>query len=516
MRVIDFFDRGVLVAPARACLKDADETLSYREVQAITYRLANVLIARGLRPEGKAAVYSSNSAKAFQCVLGIFRAGGAWVPINYRSTADDNAYIIDNCDIEVLFFHSSFVDQVEFIRRKCLRLRMLISIDKPVPGADFLSDLLAEAPETDPDIPTARDAVVTIFSSGGTTGLPKGVQWTNGTWETIITTFHVNMPARQPAVHLVVAPMTHAAGVVAMPLFAVGATQVILPAFDAAKVAEAIEREKVSHLFLPPTAIYSLLAYPGLGDHSYRSLEYFIYAAAPMSVKKLKECISVFGPVMAQTFGQAEAPMYCTYLSPQDHMVIGDSQKEHRLASCGRPTLSTRIAIMDDAGNLLPRGEVGEIVVRGSLVMSGYYKNPEATKEASAFGWHHTGDIGRMDEEGYVFIVDRKKDMIISGGFNVYPSEVEQVIWSHPRVQDCAVIGVPDEKWGEAVTAVIELKEGESLSADEVMEFCKQRLGSVKTPKNVEFWSSLPRTAVGKVRKKDIRDQFWRGQGRRI
>jgi acyl-CoA synthetase (AMP-forming)/AMP-acid ligase II len=208
--------------------------------------------------------------------------------------------------------------------------------------------------------------------------------------------------------------------------------------------------------------------------------------------------------------------MLCTYLSPQDHMVIGDSRREGRLASCGRPTLSTRVGIMDDNGKLLAPGQVGEIVVRGSLVMAGYYKNPEATKEASTFGWHHTGDIGKIDDEGFVFIVDRKRDMIITGGFNVYPSEVEQVIWAHPAVQDCAVVGIPDEKWGEAVTAVIELKSGATLSADEVIAFCKERLGSVKAPKRVEFWPSLPRTPVGKVRKKDVRDRFWEGQLRRI
>lgn len=516
MRVIDYFDRGVLVAPDRLCLKDRDGHATYRQVRASSCRIANALIGRGLKPEAKAAVYSANSARAFECVLGIFRAGAAWVPVNYRTPAADNAYIIDNCDVEALFFHSDFAAEVALIREKCPRLRSLVAIDRPVDGAEFLVDLLAGASEDDPDIAGGSDAVATVFSSGGTTGLPKGVLWTNAIWETIITTFHVCMPEKDPPVHLVIAPMTHAAGVVAMPLFATGATQIILPAFDARTVIETIEREKVTHLFLPPTAIYSLLAHPTVRDHSYGSLNYFIYAAAPMSVEKLKQCIEIFGPVMAQTFGQAEAPMYCTFLSTQDHMAAGDPAREHRLASCGRPTLSTRIGIMDGEGRLLPAGEAGEIVVRGSLVMAGYHKNPQATEEASAFGWHHTGDIGRMDEDGYVYIVDRKRDMIISGGFNVFPSEVEQVIWSHPAVQDCAVVGTPDEKWGEAVTAVIELKQGQSLSAEEVIAFCKKQLGSVRTPKRVEFWDALPRTPVGKVRKKDIREQFWRGHARRV
>jgi acyl-CoA synthetase (AMP-forming)/AMP-acid ligase II len=219
---------------------------------------------------------------------------------------------------------------------------------------------------------------------------------------------------------------------------------------------------------------------------------------------------------MSQSFGQAEAPMFCTYLSPQDHLVIGSNTKEKRLASCGRQTLQTRVRIMDDEGNILPPNERGEIVVQGNLVMTGYYKNPEATEEVSTFGWHHTGDIGYIDEDGYVYIVDRKKDMIITGGFNVYPSEIEQVIWGHPSVQDCAVIGAPDEKWGEAVKAVIELKPGCTLEEEEIISLCKKTLGSVKAPKSVEIWKSLPRTPVGKVRKKDIRASYWSDKERAI
>ncbi|MGD9865561.1 MAG: AMP-binding protein, partial [Pseudodonghicola sp.] len=261
---------------------------------------------------------------------------------------------------------------------------------------------------------------------------------------------------------------------------------------------------------------YMLLSEPGIETRSFPSLRGFFYAAAPMAVDKLRQCLSIFGPVMVQSFGQAEAPMFCALLTPEDHLVLGDPAREHRLASCGRPTLLTPVAIMDDDGNLLPRGARGEIVVRGNLVMQGYYKNPEATAEASQFGWHHTGDVGYLDADGYLYIVDRKKDMIISGGFNVYPSEVEQVIWAHPAVQDCAVIGVPDEKWGEAVTAVIELKPGAEVDPDEIIRLCKQTLGSVKAPKSVTVWDELPRSAVGKVRKKDIRDVFWQGQARKI
>ena len=516
MRLIDFFDRGVSLDPERTCFKDANVSHSYRDVQRRSYRIANALKAAGLEREHMAAVYSSNSAVAFECILGIVRGANVWVPINARNTVVENAYILGNCDVEVLFYHSEFEANIAQFRKECPKIWLYVCIDKAGDDTPFLEDWMAQAPERDPDVPENRDAPISILSSGGTTGRPKGVVWTNLVWETMIGNFFTSMPTKKAPVHLVVAPMTHAAGVVGMMLMAAGATQVILPGFDAEKVVSAIETDRVTHLFLPPTAIYMLLGHPGIRERDFSSLEHFIYAAAPMSVDKLKECLEIFGPVMTQTFGQAEAPMLCTYLSPQEHLVIGDPVKERRLASCGRATLLTPVEIMDDDGKLLAAGEKGEIVVRGNLVMPGYYNNPEATREASTFGWHHTGDIGIKDADGYIYIVDRKKDMIISGGFNVYPSEVEQVIWGHPAVQDCAVIGVPDTKWGEAVKAVIELKPGASLSADEVIRLCKDKVGSVKAPKTVEFWESLPRSPVGKVRKKDIRETFWKDRTRAI
>jgi acyl-CoA synthetase (AMP-forming)/AMP-acid ligase II len=202
---------------------------------------------------------------------------------------------------------------------------------------------------------------------------------------------------------------------------------------------------------------------------------------------------------------------------PQEHAeALSDDSKAGRLASCGRAGPYAKLSVMDDEGKHLPSGETGEIVVRSNLVTTGYYGNPAATAEVSQFGWHHTGDIGRIDPDGYIYLVDRKKDMIISGGFNVYPSEVEQVIWKHPAVQDCAVIGVPDEKWGEAVTAIIELKDGMNVESAELIKMCKEMLGGVKAPKHVHFWPKLPRSAVGKVLKREIRAEFWAGRSRMI
>ncbi len=516
MRIIDFFDRGVSLAPGRACLIDDACERTYKEVQETSHRIANALFSAGMAPKNKIAVYSPNAARAFECVLGILRADCVWVAINARNALPENCYILANADVEVLFYHSTFSGFIPGIRKACPGIRLYICIDNPEEqGAEFFEDWIAKQQSTTPQVRDDPSALCSIFFTGGTTGRPKGVMHSNLVWEVAIANFHSAMPSTRPPVHLVVAPMTHGAGGHAMCLMATGATHVIMRQFDAVKVLEAIERHRITHIFLPPTAIYLLLAEPKVQDFDYSSLEYFLYGAAPMSVEKLEKAMEVFGPVMTQAYGQVEAPLVATIFSPKEHAEALNAHR-HRLYSCGRSTLLTPIEIMDDAGNLLAPNEVGEIVVRGNLVMMGYYKNPDATREVSFNGWHRTGDIGRKDEDGYVYLVDRKRDMVISGGFNIFPSEIEQVIWGHPAVLDCAVIGVPDEKWGEAVKAVVELRPGASATDMEIIALCREKLGGVKTPKSVEFWATLPRSSVGKVLKKDIRGKFWEGRERKI
>ena len=516
MRLIDYFDRGVSRNPQGVCLIDGERTLTFTETSELTHRLANGLIAHSMKPLMVGAVLSPNDIDAFACILGLLRAGMAWMPLNARNSLDDNIYIMDSNDCAWLFYHSSFDKDMAAIRLGARHIRGYVCVDKPNGADPWLYDWLKGFDSPAPYIAAKPDDVVSIWPSGGTTGRSKGVMLTHLNFTTMIANFCASMHYEEHPVHLVAAPMTHAAGCVAFPLLALGATPVVLPRADPLEMMQAIQKHSVSTLFLPPTAIYSMLAHPQVRAFNYSSLRHFIYAAAPMSSEKLKEAMEIFGPVMAQTYGQAESPMLCTFMSPHDHNVVGNPKLERRLQSCGRPTVFTQVEIMDDEGKLLGPEERGEIVTRGNLVMKGYYKNPKATEEASKFGWHHTGDIGLKDVDGFVYIVDRKRDMIISGGFNIYPSEIEQVIWGHPSVQDCAVIGVPDEKWGEAVKAVVECKPGQSVLPEEVMSFCRERLGGMKAPKTVEVWPQLPRSAVGKVLKKDIREKFWVSQARRV
>jgi acyl-CoA synthetase (AMP-forming)/AMP-acid ligase II len=315
-------------------------------------------------------------------------------------------------------------------------------------------------------------------------------------------------PFRGRPVYLALAPLTHAAGVLCFPVMALGGEIVIMGKPDLGAFLSLVESRGVTHTFLPPTLIYMLLGHPDLDRTTLTSLQCFWYGAAPMSAARLAEAITRIGPVMAQLFGQTEAPMMISMMPPEDHLRPDGSIALERLGSAGRPAPLITVAIMDDEGRLLAPGERGEIVVRGSLVMAGYYQDPVATEQASRFGWHHTGDIGFLDPDNFLYIVDRVKDMIITGGFNVYSAEVEQAVLEHPDVQDCGVIGLPDDKWGERVTAVVQLRPGREITTGELTAFVKARLGSVKSPKQVEIWPDLPRSKVGKVLKGEIKLQL--------
>ncbi|MGH8326685.1 MAG: AMP-binding protein, partial [Steroidobacteraceae bacterium] len=435
MRVIDFFDKGAAIEPDRPFLIDAAERRTYAQTQAMSHRIANAFAAAGIRPRTKVAVLSGNAARAFECVIGLLRAGCVWVPVNARNTVEDSIYALENTDTEVLFYSRVFGDEVRRLAAACPRLAHIICIeetDAPYPSLESLVQGLAEHSQ---EVRTALDDVVTLFSSGGTTGNPKGVMMTHLAWMTWIAASQ-RLLWLDRAVHLVVAPMTHAAGGVTLMMSAMGATNVILPGFDPVRVMTAIEQHRITHLFLPPTAVYRLLAHPDVRKHDYSSLRYFNYASAPMALEKVKEAMDVFGPVMMTGFGQTELGPNTTFFSPEDHRAVLAAGDDRRLTSVGRPTLFARVEVMDESGALLGPETPGEIVVRTTAIMKGYYKNPEETARACAHGWHHTGDIGFKDRDGWVFLVDRKRDMLISGGFNMFPSEIEKAVVAHPAVQD--------------------------------------------------------------------------------
>lgn len=504
MRLIDYLDKGAMLGPDAPCLTMDGSDLSYADVQRISHRVAHALARAGIQPGDKVAVLSSNDALAFACVFGISRAGAVWCPVNPRNEASENRHVLDAFDCSCLIFHSAYAPMVEQMRAQLPTVRVFVCLDAEQPFARS-SAQWTDGTSDAPVHVLPVDDLAMIAGTGGTTGLPKGVMLSGRNLEAMSALTLMGYPFDGRPTYLALAPLTHAAGVLCLPVMALGGRVVIMPKPDLGEFLGLIERHRVTHTFLPPTLIYMLLQHERLAATRLDSLQCFWYGAAPISAARLEEALTKIGPVMAQLFGQTEAPMMVSMMSPREHFDANGAVARARLASAGRPGPLVQVACMDDEGRLLPTGETGEIVVRGSLVMMGYYKDPQATAEAGRFGWHHTGDIGRLDADGFLYIVDRAKDMIITGGFNVYSVEVEQALMQHPDVQDSAVIGLPDEKWGEAVVAVLQPHAGRSLQPDEVIAFVKARIGSVKAPKRIEIWPDLPRSKVGKVMKKDIR-----------
>jgi acyl-CoA synthetase (AMP-forming)/AMP-acid ligase II len=497
--LVDHLDKGASLGRDAPCLVEGDVTLSYGEVQDLSWSVAGALAASGVGPGGKVGILSSNHATAFAAVFGIARLGAVWCPINPRNEADENRVLLELFDCECLLFHSSYADMVAKIAPRLPALKTVVCVD----DADFGTWLAEGVPIEQSDPP---DDLAMLVGTGGTTGLPKGVMLTARNLETMTALTLMGYPFSGRPAYLALAPLTHAAGVLCFPVLALGGRIVVMRTPDLSRFLELVAGERITHTFLPPTLIYMLLGHEAIGTTDLSSLQCFWYGAAPMSTARLEEALTTIGPVMAQLFGQSEAPMMVSMLPPAEHFDADGTVATRRLASAGRPAPLVQVRIMDPKdGTLLDTGERGEIVVRGSLVMAGYYKDPEATAQASRFGWHHTGDIGYLDDEGYLFIVDRLKDMIITGGFNVYSAEVEQALMQHPAVRDCAVIGLPDEKWGERVEAVVELKPGEVIEPTDLIAFVKERIGSVKAPKHVALWQELPRSRLGKVLKAEVR-----------
>ena len=511
MRLIDYLDKGASLDRSRPFLTVGPYDLSYGDAQRLTYRVARALRRSGIQPGDKVAVLSGNDATAFACVFGISRAGAVWCPINPRNEASENQYSLDAFDCVALIFQSGFAGLVDKIRPQLPKMKLFLCLDEARPDAPSLDRWLDGADDTPIEIPPVDD-VAMIAGTGGTTGKPKGVMLSGRNLETMSAMTLAGYPFPPRPVYLALAPLTHAAGVLCLPIMSLGGRVVIMPKPDLADFLASIERFEVTHAYLPPTLIYMLLKHADLARTDLSSLRCFWYGAAPMSPARLAEALERIGPVMAQFFGQTEAPMMVTTMAPADHFAADGSIAVARLSSAGRPSAFTQVAIMGEDGALLPTGTHGEIVMRGPLVMPGYYKDPEATRAVSKNGWHRTGDIGYLDPDDFLFIVDRAKDMIITGGFNVYSAEVEQALLEHPDVQDAAVIGLPDEKWGERVTAVVQWHEGRAVAPDEIIAFVKARIGSVKAPKTLVAWPSLPRSKVGKVLKKDVKAQILAAQ----
>ncbi|WP_408590698.1 AMP-binding protein [Novosphingobium sp.] len=520
MRNIDYFDRSATLYPDRTVLVADGRDISYAEMQGLTHRVAGAMLAQGLAHQEAVAVMSPNHPAVLTAMLSLWRANAAWIPVNTRNALPDNIAYLTYVRASWLFYHSHYSADALEVARQVPTIHTLICLDQSDAGNPSLDEFML--PEGSPLVPDLGDPtgngeeLAAIIATGGTTGPAKGVRVLNRSWGTMLETIGNVMAVEGTPVFLATAPLTHAAGPFTMAGIAMGGTVVVLPAFDADEVMEAIVKYKVTHTFLPPTAVYTMLAHPRVRDCDYSSLRYFLLAGSACAPEKLRQMVEVFGPCMCQSYGQTEFHLVATWLSPEVVAAAAAGDHPERLASCGQQSYSCRVELMDDDGNILPTGEVGEIVGRGGIVGGGYFELPEVSEETWAHGWHHTGDVGRRDEHGFYYIVDRKKDMIVTGGFNVFCTEVEAAVTELPGILECAAIGIPDEKWGEAVTALVVIDPATAPSVEAIIAHAKERLGSVKAPKHVFIKDALPRTAVGKFDKKTMRAEFWGGLDRAV
>jgi len=518
MHVTDLFFLGARNHPRRLALTGDGGDFTYLEALDLSNRIARRLGAAGLGIGHKFAVMSPNVGPALIAMLGSMRAGLAWTNLNMRAAIPDIIHILKAGGCHVVFFHSAAEPMLSEVRAAVPTLREIVCLDGASQHGPNLTAWLGDTSAAALKLRLPEDALGFQGATGGTTGRPKLTQSDNR-WVATCTAvwsscFHFSVPP----VNLAVAPITHAGGFIALSMGQLGGTTVMMAQPDVGRMIETIAERQVSLLFLPPTLVYMLLAHPKLASTDLGSLRYLPVGAAPFAPEKIIEAVHKLGPVICQGYGQTEAGLPLTYMSTHDVAdAVADPRKRHRLLSCGQQTnIVEALEIMDEEGRILGSGEQGEIVMRGPTEMHGYLDDAAATAEIKKHGWLHTGDIGRRDEDGYFYITDRKRDMIISGGFNIFPFEVESALMEHPSVQDCAVIGVPDEKWGEAVKACVQLKPGETANADDLIEHARARVGSMKAPKSIDFVASLPRSPVGKVLKRELRAPYWVGRTRQV
>ena len=491
-----------------------DTHWTYRELGAKISQVIQALQARGLQRGDAVATLSANRPEAFLITAAAYLMGLRLTWMNPTSSEDDHAYILADSGVTTLFFDPrSFSDRTRVLQQRVPGVQRLMGFGT----SDGLGeDLMAAAATHTPAalLPQAEaDDVCVLIYTGGTTGQPKGVAHTHRVHVAMILTEMADWDWPREIRYLALTPITHASGAMIMPVLLKSGTYAMTQGFSADKFCRLVQQHRITATFLVPTMVYVLLDHPGRTAADLSSLQLIIYGASPMSPTRLIEGLQVFGPVFMQLYAQSEAPNTVTVLHQHEHDPVHHPE---RLASCGTPCVGTQVRLLDDDGHAVPPGAVGEICVRGPLVMQGYWNKPEETAKALRHGWLYTGDMARRDADGYLYIVDRSKDMIISGGFNVYPREVEDALSQHPAVASAAVVGVPDAKWGEAVRALVVLRPGATVHAEELIALVRERKGAVYAPKAIDFVDALPVTGLGKLDKKAIRARFWQGQGRAV
>ncbi len=510
MNLGDLINKSTAHFADRVAIYDDSRSLTFRALHARVNRLGNVLLDNGILPRHSIASLQYNSIETAEIELAASKFGFVRSLLNARDNLQGHINALQMIGAEALFYSGEFSSEVEALRREVPTLRICVAIDAANPEKGEYEDRVSRSRSDEPRYEVGEDWTHSVYFTSGTTGKPKGIQLSQRNWLALVRNHLVDTysDANPRDVVLHAAPMSHASGALLFSHLVRGASQKVIRRFAANDVLDAIERDRITTLWVAPTMLIMLMEQMADRPRDTSSLRSMRYGGAAMAADRVREAVERFGPVICSGWGQWEAPQQCTFFSQDAIKSAVDRLDMARLASAGRSITFGDVAIADDEGRLLPTGEEGEVVVSGDHLMVGYVGQPAETAALRFGKWQRTGDVGRIDPEGYLNLTDRKRDLIISGGSNIYPREIEEILYTHPAVLDVAVIGLPDDKWGELVGALVVLRDGARASAQELIEWSRSQLPDYKRPRLVEFVKELPRNAYGKVVRKELKRQL--------
>ncbi|MBI5591645.1 MAG: long-chain-fatty-acid--CoA ligase [Deltaproteobacteria bacterium] len=501
--------KGATLNPDKTAIVFENRRITFKELDERVNRLANAFIGLGCKKGDRLAILSENTHKYMEVYFAAAKAGMSVTPLNFRLSDTELAYIVNDSESVLFLAGDGYEGRSKTIKSQLKHINNYISLDNHAESHLFYEDILRESSVDEPKVPVNENDMAILMYTGGTTGLPKGVMLSHRNILSAMYGLIISFTITRHDTECFILPLFHISLWPVLCVLMVGGTAVIIRRPDLQTLLQAIQKEKCTHIVLVPTLLNWILDLSNIDEFDLTSLRLITYAGSPMPAEILKKCISKFGNIFAQGYGLTEAAPLVTTLHSEDHFF--DGPKAKLLMSVGKEGATVNVRVVDENDQPVNPGQVGEIVARGENIMMGYWKNPDLTTQALRGGWLHTGDLGTLDEEGYIYLVDRKADMIVTGGENVYPKETEDILYSHPAVFECAVVSAPDAKWGERVQAVVVLKNGCHVTEEEMITYCKQRLAGYKCPKKIDFWDDLPKTTVGKIKRKDVKKHFWEG-----
>ncbi len=516
----DIIYRNALLYGEDIAFKCGPDSLTFSQFNKSVNRLIHALKFNGAEKGNVLGILSWNCLEYTEIYGAAMKGGFIASPLNARLQTDELEYLINYSETHTLFVGPQLVELVDGLRLRIPKVKQFVSIGCTASGMTPYEDLIADHSGEEPEIWVDENDPVFIFYTSGTTGVPRGALYTQGRAMDDTRRFPAALCVEQGDKQIQIMPLFHVGGAKNLwGYFFAAATNVIMPqiSFDPEATLKAIHDEKATDIHIVPTHLAAFLASPHVDEYDLGTLKRMFYAASPMPLELLKRGMEKWGPIFLQFYGATEDGPNVTYLSKQQHqLVVQDPEKEKTLGSAGFPHIGVHVRIVSESGADAAPGEVGEIVVKSKATMLKWWKKPEDTAQTIVDGWVHTGDMGQYDENGYIYIVDRKKDMIVSGGENIFPREVEEILYGHPAVLEAAVFGIPDPYWVEKVHAVVVLKKGHHPAEHEIIDFCKGKLAHFKAPKSLEFALEIPKNPAGKILKKQLRAKYWDGMERKI